>query len=383
VKVLAIETATRVTSVALIDDKGTDIEIAPDVILAHTELLPELIMKVLLKDNTTLQEIDAFAVSIGPGSFTGIRVGVTTARTLGQCLGKPVIGIPTLDGLIWSERESDDLGCPMIDALRNAVYTTLFHHRERLMDYHLADIHDWLVELKAKNRAVYFVGDGAQKYHDLIMEQLGDLATFALPALNRARARSIAKIALDKLIAGETQSYKDTMPLYIRRSDAEEKREQAEQATSISSSEGLVLRKMTSQDLPQIQEIEKQSFSTPWELQLFMGELKLPFAHFYVLEEHKKIIGYCGFWLGEQEAHIVTLAICQEKRRKGLGSMLVTRMLEQAKPLGATRAVLEVRVSNDPAIRLYEKCGFSRGAIHRKYYGDNDEDALTMLRDIP
>jgi ribosomal-protein-alanine N-acetyltransferase len=271
----------------------------------------------------------------------------------------------------------------MIDALRGAVYTTLFHHRERLMDYRLVDIHDWLGELKAKNRAVYFVGDGAQKYHDLIVEQLGDLATFALPALNRARARSIAKIALDKLIAGETHSYKETIPLYIRRSDAEEKREQAEQATSISSSEGLVLRKMTSEDLPQVKNIEKQIFSTPWELQLFMGELKLPFAHFYVLEEHKKIIGYCGFWLGEQEAHIVTLAICQEKRRNGLGTMLVTRMLEQAKPLGATRVVLEVRVSNDPAIRLYEKCGFSRGTIHHKYYGDNDEDALTMLRNIP
>jgi ribosomal-protein-alanine N-acetyltransferase len=139
---------------------------------------------------------------------------------------------------------------------------------------------------------------------------------------------------------------------------------------------------MLSVDLDQVVEIEKASMPSPWSKELFEEELKREMARYFVIEEDHRVAGYMGYWEAPQEAHIINLAIAPFFRNRGLGQKMVQYCLEFATKRGAGLATLEVRESNESAKRLYEKCGFRNIAIRKKYYQDNQEDAIVMLREI-
>jgi ribosomal-protein-alanine N-acetyltransferase len=142
--------------------------------------------------------------------------------------------------------------------------------------------------------------------------------------------------------------------------------------------------RMQMSDLDQIMEIEHESFSMPWSRWMFERELEDPErSHFFVVKDDKKVMGYIGFWIVFDEAHIVTIAVRKEHRHKGFGTMLMSYALMSAVQLGATRATLEVRTSNFTAQSLYEKFGFERISIRKGFYTDTGEDAYIMwLADI-
>jgi len=135
-------------------------------------------------------------------------------------------------------------------------------------------------------------------------------------------------------------------------------------------------------DLEQVVEIEKTSMPSPWSKELFEEELKRERAYYFVVEYGGRVAGYMGFWEAPQEAHIINLAIAPVFRNLGLGQEMIERCLDFAQKRGARLATLEARESNASARRLYEKCGFRTVAIRKKYYSDNQEDAIVMLRDL-
>lgn len=145
----------------------------------------------------------------------------------------------------------------------------------------------------------------------------------------------------------------------------------------------MIFRPMLEVDLGQVVEIEKASMPSPWSRELFEEELKRDAAHYFVVEEDGKVAGYMGYWEAPQEAHIINLAIAPPFRRRGLGKEMVEACLEFARKRGAGLATLEVRESNEEARRLYEKCDFKFIAIRKKYYSDNQEDAMVMIRELP
>ena len=124
--ILGIETCTKTCGVALTDGRKVRDEISLRLGLYHSEKLVPLVDEILRRNGMAIQDIDGIAVSIGPGSFTGIRVGVSTARGLGQSLNIPLVGIPSLDALALGIGTSGKLVCPMIDALRREIYTALY-----------------------------------------------------------------------------------------------------------------------------------------------------------------------------------------------------------------------------------------------------------------
>ena len=142
------------------------------------------------------------------------------------------------------------------------------------------------------------------------------------------------------------------------------------------------VRLMTEDDIPQVCHLEKLSFAQPWSEFAFRSELadnKL--AYYAVLvpkEEPEKVVGYGGLWIILDEAHITNIAVLPEYRGKRLGHLLVATLQDLARLKGAVRMTLEVRVSNDSAIRLYERLGFKEEGIRRHYYTDNNEDASIM-----
>ncbi len=141
----------------------------------------------------------------------------------------------------------------------------------------------------------------------------------------------------------------------------------------------VAIEDMTTEDITDVQEIERASFPVPWPANAFRHELtQNRNARYIVAREGGHAIGYAGLWLMVDEAHITTFAVLPEHRRRKIGERMLQRLFEVAEDMGAEWMTLEVRVSNLAAQRLYEKYGFRRTGVRRRYYSDNNEDALIM-----
>jgi|HigsolmetaAR203D_1030402.scaffolds.fasta_scaffold00012_131 ribosomal-protein-alanine N-acetyltransferase len=142
-------------------------------------------------------------------------------------------------------------------------------------------------------------------------------------------------------------------------------------------------RSMRLEDIPQILEVEHESFTVPWTAEAFRNELTHNrHAHYFVMLHQGEIIGYAGMWLIFDEAHITNVAIRKRFRGKKLGHRLMRHLIDKAAVLGAEKMTLEVRVSNYVAQRLYSRYGFRPVGVRKGYYSDNQEDALIMWADI-
>ncbi len=144
----------------------------------------------------------------------------------------------------------------------------------------------------------------------------------------------------------------------------------------------MILRPMIAEDLEQVVEIEKASMPSPWSKELFEEELKRDRARYFVGEIDGQVAGYMGYWEAPEEAHIINLAIAPRFRQKGLGFQMMEYCLRFAYNQGARLATLEVRESNEAAQKLYEKMNFRIVAVRKKYYSDNEENAVVMLKDL-
>jgi ribosomal-protein-alanine N-acetyltransferase len=136
-------------------------------------------------------------------------------------------------------------------------------------------------------------------------------------------------------------------------------------------------------ELDTVMAVEHASFTNPWTLEMYLADLKnTGVAFLYVArEEHGRIVGFCSFWRIFEELHINNLAVQPEYRRIGVARALLTRVLEEGVRLGARRALLEVRRSNEAARQLYKQFGFSISGIRRSYYSNPVEDALVLWRE--
>jgi ribosomal-protein-alanine N-acetyltransferase len=132
-------------------------------------------------------------------------------------------------------------------------------------------------------------------------------------------------------------------------------------------------------DLPAVHEIERASFTTPWPTHAYRTELETNrLATYVVMRAGDEIVAFAGMWLMVDEAHVTTFAVAPAWRRRHLGERLILALLDVAVRRGAHEATLEVRLSNLPARRLYEKFGFRPVGIRPRYYSDDNEDALIM-----
>ncbi|TMU82745.1 ribosomal-protein-alanine N-acetyltransferase [Bacillus sp. BHET2] len=136
---------------------------------------------------------------------------------------------------------------------------------------------------------------------------------------------------------------------------------------------------MTVEDLDAVMDIENQSFSIPWSRDAFLNEIEHNHLSTYlVAEDEEQVVGYCGVWLVVDEAHITNVAVLPDYRGRGMGEGLMRKIMGIASEFGARVMTLEVRVSNAAAQHVYRKLGFQDGGIRKRYYSDNQEDALVM-----
>ncbi len=221
---LAIETSSLVSSVALLQEDVLRAELTVQARLTHSEQLMPHIADMLEKASVKKQQIDCVAVSVGPGSFTGLRIGMATAKGLAFAWDVPIIGVGTAEGLAWNFAGHRDLICPLIDAQKGNVYAALYRWDgaalDVVQDVSVMALDDVLAQLRERNCRVVFCGDGSALYRQQITESSA-LFSLALPTAAIPRAGSIAAAAMQRWKAGDVDDCMTLTPAYKRRSEAE------------------------------------------------------------------------------------------------------------------------------------------------------------------
>lgn len=185
----------------------------------HSQMLMPMLDDVLKKASMSIEDIDIFAPCIGPGSFTGLRIGIAAAKALCQARGKKIIGISALDSLAQNIAFSDKIVCPIMDARRGDVYNALYKNGEKITSERAVSLEELLSELDGKE--TIFTGDGVFAYREKIAEKMGKFAYFAPPMHMLSRASSIAYLAEKKAENGEFDDYHTILPVYLRTCQAE------------------------------------------------------------------------------------------------------------------------------------------------------------------
>lgn len=226
-KMLAIDTSSLVATVAVMSGEKLLGEYTINSPMTHSQKLMPIIEELLSTLDLSMEDIDIIGVSRGPGSFTGIRIGISTAKGLAHPRNIPIMGVSSLEAMSYNLLYCSHIICPIMDARRNQVYTGIYkwvdHKLETILYEAPLSITELMDNLKKSEEKVIFLGDGVEKYKDEIIDALGDRVVFAPKYINMQRASSVAQLAFDKMFKEELKpkSYHDITPVYLRKSEAE------------------------------------------------------------------------------------------------------------------------------------------------------------------
>lgn len=228
-KILALESSGLVASVAVTEDDSLLAEYTVNYKKTHSQTLLPMLDEIARMIELDLKTLDAVAISRGPGSFTGLRIGSATAKGLGLSLDKPLIEVPTLLALAYNLYDTADLVCPIMDARRKQVYTGIYRYTDHRLgtveEESALSVVDLAACLNAKGEAVIFLGDGVAVYRDMLDELLVVPHSYAPAHVNKQRAASVAALGAIYFREGRIISSDDHRPEYLRKSQAEREKE--------------------------------------------------------------------------------------------------------------------------------------------------------------
>ena len=386
--VLGLDTSGTACSVSVCNETRALAQFTIQNQKTHSQTLMPLVDMAVSAAGIEKSAIDAIAVSEGPGSFTGLRIGASTAKALALALDIPVIGVPTLAALACNLPMAKDLICPVMDARRSQVYAGLFRLPEEsgipqaLMSGAPTDVHELIENLNERGEAVVFLGDGVPVYAQVLREELRVPFSFAPLQYDHQDASSVAFLAL-QLLNGEENAreackalkvHEETAdaftPVYLRPAQAER--------------ESVVLRPMEARDVKSAYALECASFTRPWTEQMLQDVVadEDSIAVVAVVGEKDgapetvaRIIGTCFVKNIAGEGCVTNVNVDRDFRRQGIGEAMMEILLDEGKEAGINAFTLEVRTGNTAARKLYEKCGFVSEGVRPGFYEDPKEDA--------
>jgi len=361
----------------------------------HVRHLTEVVREALEGAGTDFPQLSRIAVDVGPGSFTGIRVGLATARGLARPRGLPVIGVSSFAALLDGYDVSQALVVPLLPAGGAQAYAGFYRSdpRGRLSLLRGPAVGDprALTErarealgLCPRRTRVVAVGPAAQRDR-AVWEEAFPGSVDEKWRTEGPRACEVGRVAQalapDRLGKGEEIApYTGTTglrPLYVRRPQAVDTR-----PVDRSLWQELSISPLEPAELERVLEIERTVFGDPWPRRFFEEEMRAPESVACVVRHGGKLAGYLMAWALPEELHLGNLAVAPEYQRRGVGAFLLRWLLDEARRRRALRVSLEVRTSNFAAQDLYRAHGFREVMVRRGYYRDTAEDALVMLCDL-
>ena len=391
-RVLAIDSSGLTASVAIVEEEVTIAEYTVNYKKTHSQTLLPMIDEMVKMTETDLDTIDAIAVAGGPGSFTGLRIGSATAKGLGLALDKPLIHIPTVDGLAYNVYGCEDLICPIIDARRNQVYTGMYTFswkagekenqclREpvfQVLKMQMAiSVEELIRRLNNYGRRVVFVGDGVPVYKNVLAEGLKVPYTFAPAYMNRQRAAVVGTLGIKYYKAGKIETAMEHQPEYLRVSQAERERAEREKNSKIT------VHKMKFEESAAVAEMEHQIFPDKWSERAVLDTLENEQTICLTAEKAGRLIGYLFAYVAADEADIARVAVLKESRKQGVGSELMKELKKVGQEQELKKLLLDVRRSNTAARAFYKKHGFTEDGVRPGFYEKPEEDAVLMSCEI-
>lgn len=376
---------------------------------ANVELV-ETIDAVLADAGKSMADVGGFLVGRGPGSFTGVRIGISTAKGLARGANVPLMGGSTLDACAWSAWRSGVRGKLAVaaDAMRGEVYPALYEvdedgprrlfERERVVKA-AAAAEEWAKRPDATE--LQLTGDGLVRYGKLFEE--AGLMSRALPRelwWPTGEGLLLAAASPEGLAAASATDPALVLPVYTRLSDAEEnERKRLGLAESVNTAvtgvadelagRHLQVRPMAAADAEAMAALERDCFAgaahEPWSASMFLEELdpNAPAARlWWVAHDNGELIGFAGGMVVDKDIEILDVAVSRAHRREGIARKLLSHVSYDAQMLGCTTASLEVEADNEAAIALYGSLGFGEAGRRRGYYADG-VDALVMSAPLP
>lgn len=391
-QVLAIDSSGLTATVAVVEDTQTVAEYTINYKKTHSQTLLPMIDEVVKMTELDLNTIDAIAVAGGPGSFTGLRIGSATAKGLGFALNKPLIHVPTVDGLAYNVYGCEDIICPIMDARRNQVYTGIYTFSKKagtkegsnlvepvfqVIKMQMAvSIEELAERLNRYRRPVVFLGDGVPVYENILAEKLTVPYSFAPAYMNRQRAAVVGTLGIQYYKAGKFETAEEHRPDYLRVSQAERERAQREKEAEI------IVRELKVEDSAAVAEMEQQIFSDPWSEKSVMETVQQKQSVCFAAEKAGHILGYLLVYHAADEAEIARIAVQKEARRQGAAGKLMQALEHYCEEHKMEKLLLDVRESNEAARSFYTKNGFVEDGIRQGFYTNPSEDAVLMSRQL-
>ena len=399
-KILAIDTSGLVGTVAISDGDILVSQFSIQYKTTHSEILMPMIRDMAEKINLDLSTIDAIAVAKGPGSFTGLRIGSATAKGLALALDKPIIPIPTLDGLAFNFYGNEKIICPMMDARRSQVYAGIYtfipkdteeknHERSYVMrtihEQYASSVDDVIQELNVIGKPVILLGDGVPVYHDKLEKSL--MVPYTVAPLHMSRQSAAALLTLANVYAAEGKmiSSDEFAPDYLRLSQAEREAlnkdggndAEADKQQAPSVPARIRVREMTAEDVDDAYRLESMNLGKEaWTRKQLLDAMTRDDTIYLVAELAGRIVGLCGVRNISGEGEITNVSVSGDVRRTGCGYKMLVQLIQRGHGIGIRDYTLEVRSLNAAAIGLYEKLGFKSEGVRPGFYTEPADDAV-------
>ncbi len=383
-KTLCIDTSSKICAVAILDNDKLVKKIELNNGLTHSESLMPIIKDIFEETNLTLNDINLLICDIGPGSFTGIRIGIATVKAFSDSFNIPIIGVSSLTSLAYNIK-SEGLICSLIDCKNNNCYYSLYKLKDNtytLLEAPTADSIENCIKLlnyKYNDKKITFVGDGALIYREHILSDCNNSSIyFSDDEINDINILNLGLAGIDifndknkDIIHGKntdknnSNNYNDNiLPLYLKKPQAQRQLEE----------KNLLISKMEYNDLDNLNISEFDNF---WNLDILKDELKSSNSKFIVAKLENEIVGFAGAKFIIDEADIMNIAVKSSYRKQGIASLLLKNLIDICKNNNINSINLEVNERNFPAINLYKKYEFLEVGRRKKYY-DKKFDAILM-----
>ncbi|MBI5168310.1 MAG: tRNA (adenosine(37)-N6)-threonylcarbamoyltransferase complex dimerization subunit type 1 TsaB [Candidatus Eisenbacteria bacterium] len=390
---LSIEAATDHVEVAVLEDGAVRAHVVEDVGHGHTRRLTALVQEALRISDVTPSGLAWVAAGLGPGSFTGVRVGLATARGFAFAGGARLVGASSLASLAHATPARRSLVVPLVGAGRRDVYAGFFRAdtrgQIRLVAAPRVVAADALLAVVAEVHAllpgwaIRFVGPGAARERERLEAAYPTSTALefrhgGLSALDLAAAALKGAGPGGGPGAGLPAEGREADPVYVRSAQAEERVRRAALGATPT-----VIRHMTLEDVPAVAETEARTFSDAWSESYFRSLIGYPGGWIRVAERGGQLAGYLVSGIQPGTCDLENICVLPAHRRCGVAQALMADLFEACRAQGAHEVLLEVRVSNDAAQALYCGLGFRLAGVRRGYYRAPDEDALLMACRVP